>query len=253
MGNTLRTLHHNPRFYILASSILLSILIASWLRISIPSDQLFSIRLQQTLGLLAIVYWYVALLISPLQKRLSTAPFMPFLVFSRRGIGVSAAYFALFHVLISLFGQIGGFSGLALLPPRFLIAVILGFSALLVLLAMAITSFDKVISFMTFPRWKFLHRFGYLAGIFAMLHIWMIGTHMSYPWLQAVVFILLTTLFWLESGRLASFIVKKYPRFSGKSLVLSTILWLTMTFGLLLLTGAIDNSSSHHTAAEKTQ
>lgn len=250
---TLRTLHHNPRFYILASSILLSVFIASWLRISIPSDQLFGIRLQQILGLLAIMYWYVALLISPLQKRFATTSLMPYLIFSRRAIGVSAAYFALLHMLIALFGQIGGLAGVTLLPPRFLIAITLGFTALLILLAMAATSFDKAISFMTFPRWKFLHRFGYLAGILAMLHIWMIGTHMGYPTLQLVAFVLLTTLFWLESSRLARFIVKKYPRLTNKNALLSTILWLAMTFGLLLLPQTIDNSGSHHNQAEKVQ
>jgi sulfoxide reductase heme-binding subunit YedZ len=253
MGSTLRTLHHNPRFYILASSVLLSVLVACWLRISIPGDQLFGIRLQQTLGLLAIIYWYITLLISPLQKQLSAASFMPFVVFSRRAIGVSAAYFALLHVFISLFGQIGGFSGISLLPPRFFVAITLGFTALLILLVMAATSFDKVISFMTFPRWKFLHRFGYPAGILAMLHVWMIGTHMSYLTLQIIAFILLTTLFWLESSRLATFIVKKYPRLTDKNLLLSSILWLIMTFGLLLLPQAIDNSTSHHGQTEKVQ
>lgn len=253
MGSTLRHLHHNPRFYILASSVLLSLLIASWLRISIPSDQLFGIRAQQTLGLLAIIYWYLALLVSPLQKRFSTSPFMPYVVFSRRAIGVSSAYFALLHMLIALFGQIGGLSGVALLPPRFLIAITLGFTALLILLAMAVTSFNKAISYMTFPRWKFLHRFGYLAGILAMLHIWMIGTHMSYAWLQIVAFILLTTLFWLESSRLADFLVKKYPHLTNKNIILSIVLWLVMALGLSLLPQTIDNSSSHHSQAEKAQ
>ena len=253
MGSTLRTLHHNPRFYILAGSILLSVLMASWLRISIPSDQLFSIRLQQTLGLLAIMYWYLALLISPLQKRLASASLMPYLLFSRRAIGVSAAYFALLHVFVALFGQIGGIGGISLLPPRFLIAVVLGFTALLILLAMAATSFDKAISFMTFPRWKFLHRFGYLAGILAMLHVWMIGTHTSYLFLQVVAFILLSALFWLESGRLADFIVKKNPRLINKNVALSIIFWMIMTFGLLLLPQTIDSSSRHHSLVEKVR
>lgn len=253
MAGTLKHLHHNPRFYILASSIVISALIASWLRISIPSDQLFGIRLQQTFGLVAIIYWYVALLVSPLQKRFSASSFTPYLVFSRRGIGVSAAYFALLHVGISLFGQIGGLAGITLLPPRFLVATLLGFIALCILIAMAATSFDKAISFMTFPRWKFLHRFGYLAGILAMLHIWMIGTHLSYSWIQIVAFILLSTLFWLESSRLAAFLVKKYPRFTKKTFALSTILWLVMTSGLLFLPQAIDSSSDHHDQAQRTQ
>lgn len=249
MPGTLKQLHHNPRFYILASSILLSILLASWLRISIPSDQLFGIRLQQTFGLLAVLYWYSALLISPLQKRFSPSTFTPYLVFSRRGIGVSGAYFALLHVLVSLFGQIGGFAGIFLLPPRFLVAILLGFGALLILLAMAATSFDKVIALMTFPRWKLLHRFGYLAGILAMLHVWMIGTHMSYGWLQILAFILLSTLFWLEADRLAGTISKKFS-FTHKKPILSTLLWLGMSLLLLALPQVAGSTTSHH--AQKT-
>jgi len=52
----------NPRFYILATAVTLSVLIPSWLRLTVPSDQLFVIRVEQVFGYLCMVCWYVALI-----------------------------------------------------------------------------------------------------------------------------------------------------------------------------------------------
>lgn len=236
----------NPRFYILASSVCASIIVASLVRLSVASDQLFLIRTEQLFGYIAIIYWYCALLVTPLQNTFGDRSSIRYLVFCRRAIGVSAAYFATLHVAIGLWGQLGGLAGLALLPPHFLVAVILGFIAFVILAAMAVTSFDKIIKLMTFPRWKLLHRFGYLAGILAMLHIWMIGTHMSYAPLQVVSFVLLVILFRLEAARLAGSLAKKRPQIAHKKVIVTTALWLAMTAGLLLLPRAVGDFNDHH-------
>lgn len=242
----------NPRFYILAAAVALSVLIASWLRLAVPSDQLFVIRVEQVFGYLCIVCWYAALVASPLQKQLTGRFGTNYLVFCRRAIGVSGAYFALLHVMVALFGQIGGFAGLALLPPAFLWAIGLGTVALVILLAMAATSFNKVITYMTFPRWKMLHRLGYIGGVLVLVHIWMIGTHMSYLSFRSVIFVFLLVLFRLEAVRIGDNLAKKYPALEQKRTLISIGLWMAAAALLLVLPGIFDSGTNHHMSGSET-
>lgn len=244
--HTLSTLGRNIRFYILASTASISLLVISVLRLAVESDQLFYIRVEQLFGYLCILYWYIALLISPLKRVVGETTPMQLLAFGRRAIGVSAAWFALLHVFVSLWGQIGGISGLALLPTRFAWSLGLGTVALIILLLMAATSFNKVIAFMTFPRWKWLHRLGYFGGVLAMAHLWMVGTHMAYLGFKVVIFVLLTTLFRLESLRVAQNIVKNRPVLAGKESIISIGIWVVATALLLFLPQLMTNSSDHY-------
>lgn len=228
----------NIRFYILCSSILLSLIVVGWTRQQILSDQLFYIRLEQLFGFMALFYWYIALLISPLLGVIGKRSYTPLLNFSRRGIGVSAAYFALLHGAVALFGQLGGFGGVLLLPDRFLFAIAYGAVGLLVLLLMAATSFDRVIQMIGFHRWKMLHRLSYPAGLLILLHIWFIGTHSKIPLIYGITFAALALLAALESIRLSKIItkyagdslsyVKQLPLFLF-ALMIITLIWLTLT------------------------
>lgn len=209
-----KSLFHNSRFYILAAAILGSLLIVSYFRITIPSDQLYIIRVGQVYGLLAVLLWYLALILSPLSYVIGKAR-LTNLLFARRAIGVSAAYFALLHLLVTVFGQLGGISGVFGLPPIFKVSVLLGFLSFIILLIMAATSFDKVIRKMTYKRWKMLHRLGYLGGIAAVAHIWMVGTHIAYTQSKVLAFTLLTILAGLEAFRLAKNITEKSQEFKN--------------------------------------
>lgn len=240
------SLTRNIRFYILVATVCLSVLVVCWLRLTITSDQLFLIRAEQIFGYLCVIYWYVALLVSPLQKQIGGRFNLTPLVFSRRAIGVSAAYFALLHTGIALWGQIDGPSGLVLLPERFVWSISLGVAALVILLAMAATSFNKVIAFMTFRKWKWLHRLGYIGGTLALIHLWMIGTHMAYSIFQSVIFVLLIVFFWLESLRMARITAKKYPTISRYQKWGALALWLVLTTLLLLLPRLVASNANHH-------
>lgn len=246
MQKTLSNLFANPRFYILVSAVALSLLIPSYLRLQIPSDQLFYIRVEQIFGYTCVLLWYVALLISPLHKRLGGRFGIGYLVFARRAIGVSAGYFALLHVIITFLGQMDGFRGLLLLPDRFLWALGLGSVSLVILLLMALTSFDRVIAYMTYRRWKWLHRLGYIGGICVLLHMWMIGTHLSYLTFKSIIFVMLVTLVGFESLRIAENLVKKYPKVRQKKTLISVLLLLVVTGVLLVLPQLIDPSANHH-------
>lgn len=225
-------LRDNVRFYVLAFSLILSVAVFAWWRMAAPSDPLFYIRSEQTFGLVAVLYWYAALIISPLGYAIGKRR-MEHFEFARRGIGVSAAYFALLHAGVAVWGQLGGFSGLALLPSSFRWSLLGGATALAILLVMAATSFDRVITFMTFRRWKWLHRLVYAGGIVAVLHIWAIGTHIAYSGVQIAAFIALVVLSGLEVFRVATLMARKYPQFQSKqyfyTLALSLwVLWIVL-------------------------
>lgn len=247
---TLTNLHLNSRFYILASSFALSLLVAASLRLHIVSDQLYYIRLQQLFGYLCIIYWYSALIISPLGRIYKNKAVMGLLQFSRRGLGVSAAYFALLHVFVALWGQLGGLSGALLLPDWFLWSFAFGSIGLLTLSLMAITSFDKVIAIMTFPRWKWLHRLGYIGGIFVLIHIWMIGSHMSYVGFRSVIFVMLAFLLFLESLRISSLLAKKYKPFQQDRLEFGIAMWLVAVTILFVTPSLIGNYQDRHNAQQ---
>lgn len=251
---TIKNLPNNSRFYILLAATLLSILVCCWLRAHIASDQLFYIRTEQVYGLFSVCFVYTALLISPAQKVIGKPDWMRRLLFARRAIGVSAAYFAVLHVTVAIWGQMGGLRGIALLPAVFAWPLVFGGVALAVLLVMAATSFDKVITYMTFTRWKWLHRLVYGAGILIVLHVWVIGTHVAYGGVRIAAAVALGLFFGLESWRMVAAFARRFPEFKPKDyfVTLFICLWALWVVLLLVLPGAAPNyHSSHHDAAEK--
>lgn len=241
------SLLHNTRFYILATSVLLSVAVAAYFRLQIPSDQLYYIRTQQMFGLLCILYWYMALTISPIgyiigkhrTKRLE---------FARRAIGVSAAYFATLHAVIALWGQLGGLQEITLLPPLFKWSLAGGAVALAVLLIMAATSFDRAISFMTFRKWKWLHRLVYCGLILVVLHIWTIGTHLAYPEVGWIAFIALAILSGLELFRVTKLVNNKYLHFNKtEAATLFISAWTIVIVLIACIPALVQNYHSKHT------
>lgn len=245
---TLKNLSRNSRFYILVFSFLLSIFLLTLTRLQVTSDQLFYIRLQQQYGLLSILFWYFALIISPLGYAIGKQRMKHF-EFARRAIGVSAAYFAALHVGVALWGQLGGVSQLAYLPTTYVWSLLFGSIALLTLLVMAATSFDKVIRFMTFKRWKWLHRLVYGAGVLVIIHIWMIGTHVTYSGVQIAALIALIILAGLETFRIVTLMTKEHLELRAKKhfAAVFLIIWLFFISFILNLPNTIQNYNDRHT------
>ncbi len=235
----------NLRFYILCFSLILSVLVFSVYRIIVPSDTLYLIRVQQFFGFTAFLYLYISLLATPMKTIFGDNGFMKHYLHARRALGVSSAYFAILHMLTGVFGQLSGFSGILLLPRQFQIAIIFGFIALLILVLLAATSFDVAVQKLTFPRWKLLHRFVYLAGVLIVLHIWIIGTHLVYSWVRYGLFIAILILALLESYRTARKVFKKDKPKSTKVLTLTTALFLTVT-GLMVTIVLIPSYNDQH-------
>jgi methionine sulfoxide reductase heme-binding subunit len=239
---------NNSRFYILASTVLFSVAVAAWLRLQISTDQLYYIRLQQAYGLLCMLYWYVALVISPLGYVIGKQR-MGYIEFARRAIGVSAAYFAVLHMLVALLGQLGGINEIALLPSLFKWSLLGGFIAVIVLLLLAATSFDTVIKYMTFPRWKWLHRLVYGAGILAVLHVWTIGTHVAYSGVQIMAFVALALLSGLETFRVTTLLARKHSELQsrGSFTLFFVSVWSFWLVLVLALPTMVQNYHNRHT------
>jgi DMSO/TMAO reductase YedYZ heme-binding membrane subunit len=197
----MKDLSRNLRFYVLVATVLLSIFATCLLRIMISNDQAYIVWLGQFFGFAAILYWYVVLLLSPLSKLIGEHGWLSQLLFARRAFGVSVAYFALGHAVLAVWGQLGGLSQLGLLPSVFQVALWYGVIALVMLLLMAAASFDAVIRWMSFPRWKWLQRLGYGAGVLVIAHIWLIGVHTATAAVAIPLGVALLVLFSLEALR----------------------------------------------------
>lgn len=236
----------NSRFYILVTSILLSIAVAAYVRLQIPSDQLYYISTQQLFGLFCLLYWYLALVISPIGYVIGKHRIKR-LEFARRAIGVSAAYFATLHTFIALWGQLGGIGEIALLPSLFKWSLAGGAIGLFILLIMAATSFDKVVSSMTFRKWKWLHRLVYGGLILVVLHIWTIGTHLAYPHVQWVAFVALAVLAGLELFRTTKLINDKYLHLDkSEAMILWLAMWVIVVAGIGCIPVFVQNYHSKH-------
>jgi DMSO/TMAO reductase YedYZ heme-binding membrane subunit len=208
----------NNRFYVLLASGIFSLGVYWWViaTVSQGSSQINSFT--QIYSLTSVALLYLSLLAGPLCFTLPHLPFGKQYLHARRALGVAAFYFALLHASFAFFGELGGFEGLAYLGNTYLIDVTLGFLALIILYLLAITSFDFVIQNLTFPRWKRLHRFIYVAGFFILVHALMLGSHFSTlsDFIPQIFFCALAILLFLEALRIDSFLEKHYkhlPRF----------------------------------------
>lgn len=246
MGTKKYSLLNNSRFYILVSSILLSLMVLAWMRLQITSDQLFYIRTQQVYGLLCVSYWYIALAISPVGYVIGKHRTKK-IEFARRAIGVSAFYFALLHGVIALWGQLGGLGQVQYLPMLFKLSLLSSTIAFAILMLMAATSFDAVVKFMTLRRWKWLHRLVYAGGILAIIHVWTIGTHLAYSNIQITAFLALIILGGLEMFRVTKLVNAKYLHLARTE---AGMLFLSFWAIVILLIGAIpifiNNYHSRH-------
>lgn len=247
------SLLHNSRFYILAFAGLLSVAVFAWLRLSLDDDQLLHIRAQQIYGFICIVLWYLALIISPVTYIIGKQRLKQ-LIFSRRAIGVAAFYFAFLHTAIALFGQLGGPGQLQYLPDLFKLSLAGGAVGLLILAIMAATSFDRVIKFMTFRKWKWLHRLVYVAGILVIIHVWTIGTHVAYGGVQLVGFIALALLSGLEILRAMRLLNRKILHLRRAEIgVFALCAWAVSLISIAALPALIENYHSRHTSHDHSQ
>ncbi len=206
-------LFRNIRFYVLLTSLIISLLIFRNVFVSDSSQTLKIILLDKYYGLISIFYLYIVLLIGPFCYTFTFLPklFLDLIYKSRRAIGVSSFFFALLHSLIAFFLQLGSFRGLAYLSNSYLISISLGFVPLIILLFMSVTSLDYAVDLMRFKNWKLLHRLVYIAGFLIVIHILMLGSDFSdlFGFIPQLSFALLSFLLFLEARRIDAHIKNK--------------------------------------------
>lgn len=195
-ASTWRHWRHGIRLYIAIAIILITLEGWWWASIGYGDSSLFAIRLEEFYAWLSLGLLSTAISIGPFYKVFKSAPGRSMMFDARRLFGIGAAWFATLHVVLvyhSLFNWVSPFN----LPAQYQKSFLLGIVALIILLAMAFTSFDKAIRELGI-WWFRLHRLVYVAVLFALLHTIMIGAHS----LETGVFIILVvasaTIFSLE-------------------------------------------------------
>lgn len=209
------------KFIIYISTILISLFTYLLVLVTFPLEQLQIIRLTQIYSLLAVVYVYLALLIEPLFYTFASFPFRKILVKSQKAFGVSAFYFALLHASFAFFGQLGGFAGLGFLSGKYLVAVSLAFSALVLLFMFTLISFTVVSRKLPSLVHNVFAKILYLAGILILVHAVMLGTHFEklYEFIPQLVFTAVAFLIFLEILRFDGYCKKYFPQMAQSSVV----------------------------------
>jgi methionine sulfoxide reductase heme-binding subunit len=135
----------------------------------------------------------LALAVSPLRRRLQLAALAAW----RRGLGLWAFAYALCHLLAYAWLDMG----LDLpeiwadIVQRPFIAV--GMGALVLLLVLALTSFDRAVAALGARRWRLLHRAVHVAAGLALLHFfWMRSGKRDFD--EVAVYALVLGLCWVE-------------------------------------------------------
>ncbi len=173
-----------------------------------------------------------------------------------RGVGLSTFLLASLHLLCSFFGNLDGTLGaLAFLSTRHQWALIFSATAFGILFLMAITSVDRIISWMTFKRWKLLHRFVYAVCILVVLHAFMIGSHFT-DWTAMVpraVRLVALTFVLLEIGATYKKLTSKNSPLSHRSKTVRIIVLCIVATGGIIASqyrfsevGTMPNSHSNH-------
>lgn len=163
------------RLYIGFAIVLVTLEVWWWASVSYGGSTLFAARLEEAYGWLSLGMLLTAISIGPVYGIWRELPGRAIMNDARRLIGVGAGWFALLHTGITyivLFKAANPFQ----LPAAYSQAFAVGFIALLILLAMVGTSFDK--AFRGLGIWWFrLHRLVYVAILLILLHVFSIGVH----------------------------------------------------------------------------
>jgi methionine sulfoxide reductase heme-binding subunit len=197
----------NIRFYIICFSLVLSAVIY-FKDASVYQGLRLVTEVTQHYALMAFTFLYLTLLASPLVRLFTFLPYRGKYLKARRALGISTFYFGFLHANFAFWGELGGISAIGTLSTRYTIAILCAFIALIIFTIMAATANEKMVDKLTFPRWKMIHRFVYLAAILILIHATLIGTHFDgslnmiiYP---AVLFLLI-----LEAIRFVRYLQNK--------------------------------------------
>ncbi len=161
----------NPRFakFVVLLNALVPLALLGW---DAYFDQLGANRSEaiiHTTGVLALVFLFLSLAVTPLRKLTGNN----FLSHFRRMLGLFAFFYGCLHLLAYVgFNQGWSVAGVGkdVGEKPF---ILLGMAALLIMVPLAITSTNGMIKRLGAKWWKRLHWLVYPAAIFAATHFWM--------------------------------------------------------------------------------
>lgn len=167
-------------------------------------------------GVVSLAFLYLSLLPSPLYEVFPRLPGKIPFQRAKKAFGISAFFFAVIHSWVGFFHGIGGWGALPYWGVGEWISLIIGFVALLILAALAVTSLKAIKQRMR-PWWKALHRTVYLAAFLTLVHGVTITIHVVnlFPWLVGS-YVLLEGLTLLELIRFDRFLRVRYPFLARK-------------------------------------
>jgi hypothetical protein len=118
----------------LLTSILIALFIYIWTKTVIQTEIAQVTVLDRFYALIAIIYFYIYLVINPLLDLFSRLTFKKTLIENKKIFLISAFIFAFLHTFFSFFGELDGFNGLPFLGSRYLLAISLSFTALILII-----------------------------------------------------------------------------------------------------------------------
>ena len=222
--------HVRGIIYFITAGLALSIYVAQTTN-GAPADQQY-LALTQDYAIAALTFLYLTLLISPVYLNFPLLPFRGIVMHSRRALGLSAFFFSILHTYYAFFKLLLGFPGLRFLGSDYILGISTSFAALIILTALAVTSFDYAEKYLG-NKWKIIHRFVYLAGFLIIFHTLLLGSDFaSFSSLTSEISsILLIVLLSLEATRFDRYFATKFsgaPRFGPGSLIVSVIIVLIL-------------------------
>ncbi len=163
------------RLYIGLASVLVTIEAIWWAQVTYGGTNLYATRLEEVFAWIALAMLALAVAIGPTYKLWPHLPGRRILFDARRLIGVGAAWFAALHAAIAYVSLFRAANPLSL-PGTYQQSFMFGVVALVILAAMAFTSFDK--AFKGMGIWWFrLHRLVYVALLASLFHGFLVGSH----------------------------------------------------------------------------
>lgn len=194
-------------------SIFWMLLVVGWLTATIPPSPSRYIHLSRTFADTAGFFLYITLVIGPLAYHYRSSPWAAVAVKARRSIGVSVPLFSILHSAPAFLQQLGGVDGLQYLSTRYLVALGLGFVALMLLFVLTVTSPDRIVGKLGGRLWKAIHRLAYLIGVLVLFHMVLLGSRFAnLHGLVAVSSYFAISLLWLlECNRLDAWLSSRLP------------------------------------------
>ncbi len=227
--------------YSLAFGILISVAEYTFVKVLFPNENLQIIRLTQTFALTAFTFLYLAVIQKSLVFNFKNNPLVAFQSKYSFTFLVSASYFGMLHASFAFFGQLGGFEGLSFLSDKFILAIVLSFTALCVLFLLSMQLFVERIK-----KIKYVNNLLYVVGILILIHALMLGTHLQTlsDTIPQIFFTALSFLFLLEIFRVDFFLKNRYQSYLRVSIFSIPLFALLSVAIVYFFTSKSDSSGS---------